>query len=161
MLEREQTIAALLAVIDKRTLSPDVLNPYLASLGSTPVSQHEFVGKVLRRDEVSAEGLFALEGLRDDALFRAATDDPVIAQQVEIETKYAGYIERQRIDVEKFAAAEQILLAEDFDYDRVHSLSTEGRGKLKRIRPRSIGQASRISGVSAADVSILMVYLRR
>ncbi|MBL0177484.1 MAG: tRNA uridine-5-carboxymethylaminomethyl(34) synthesis enzyme MnmG [Ignavibacteria bacterium] len=161
MCERERGINALLEVIDKRTLSPEALNPFLTARASTPVTQHEFVGKVLRRDEVCASDLFALDALRDDPLFRAALDEPVIAQQVEIEAKYAGYIERQRADIRKFSVAEQLLLPEDFDYDRVNSLSTEGRGKLKTVRPRSVGQASRISGVSAADVSILMVYLRR
>jgi tRNA uridine 5-carboxymethylaminomethyl modification enzyme len=161
MCARERGINALLEVIDKRTLSPEALNPFLAARASTPVTQHEFVGKILRRDEVCASDLFALDALREDPLFRAALDEPVIAQQVEIEAKYAGYIERQRADIRKFSVAEQLLLPEDFDYDRVNSLSTEGRGKLKTVRPRSVGQASRISGVSAADVSILMVYLRR
>jgi len=84
----------------------------------------------------------------------------VIARQIDIETKYAGYIERQEAEIRKFESAEKMFIPDNFDYNRVNSLSTEGRQKLKQIRPRSLGQASRISGVSSSDASILMVYLK-
>lgn len=161
MCDRETIISALLARIDRETVTPAVLNPYLRSIASSPVAQNEFIGKILRRDEVTALDVFKLDGLRSDPEFRAALDDQVIADQIEIETKYAGYIARQRQDIRKFEMAEQWLIPERFDYDRVNSLSTEGRQKLKSIRPRSVGQASRISGVSSSDVSILMVYLKK
>jgi tRNA uridine 5-carboxymethylaminomethyl modification enzyme len=161
MREREAVILELLGRIDRETLTPAIANPYLTSIGSSPIPQNEFIGKILRRDEVDAQGLFVLDGLAQDPSFAAATANPSIGRQVEIETKYAGYITRQRVDIEKFALAEQWLIPDGFDYDRVHSLSTEGRQKLTLIRPRSIGQASRISGVSSSDVSILMVFLKK
>jgi tRNA uridine 5-carboxymethylaminomethyl modification enzyme len=161
MRRREALIAELLGRIDRETLSPAAANPYLASIRSSPIPQNEFIGKLLRRDEVSAAALFALDRLPDDPAFRAALAEPLIAAQVEIETKYAGYIERQRQEIHKFELAEQWLIPEGFNYDRVHSLSTEGRQKLTAVRPRSIGQASRISGVSSSDVSILMVFLKK
>ncbi|HCJ67274.1 MAG TPA: tRNA uridine-5-carboxymethylaminomethyl(34) synthesis enzyme MnmG, partial [Elusimicrobia bacterium] len=84
-----------------------------------------------------------------------------IREEVEIEIKYEGYIKRQNQEVEKFKKLERKLIPEDFDYDAVPGLLTESRLKLKKIHPRSIGQASRISGVTPADISILLVYLER
>jgi tRNA uridine 5-carboxymethylaminomethyl modification enzyme len=158
---RETLIEELLGRIDRETLTPGSVNPYLGSVGSSPILQNEFIGKLLRRDEVSAAGLFALDGLAGDPAYGAAIANPLIGRQVEIETKYAGYIDRQRQEIRKFELAEQWFIPDEFNYDRVNSLSTEGRQKLKAIRPRSVGQASRISGVSSSDVSILMVYLKK
>ena len=159
MLEREQIITGLRTLVERRTLDPAALNPYLAGVGSAAVSQNEFLGKIIRREEATAEGVLRLDGIANHPLVRIALLDEIITEQVEIETKYAGYIERQQRDIEKFSAAEGYRIPTNFDYTRVHSLSNEGREKLMRIRPASIGQASRISGVSSSDVSILMVYL--
>ena len=84
-----------------------------------------------------------------------------IVQQVEITVKYAGYIDRQEIEVEKFKSLEDKQIPSSFDYDTVHSLRTEARQKLNKIRPATLGQASRISGVSPSDIGILMVWLKR
>ena len=110
--------------------------------------------------ELGEDVLLRVDGLGNDPLYRAALDDRAVLEQVEIETKYAGYIERQKNEIAKFERAEHMLIPDDFDYARVHSLSTEGRSKLMQVRPRSVGQAARISGVSSSDVSILMVYLK-
>lgn len=88
-------------------------------------------------------------------------DRKKIMEEVEIEIKYEGYIKRQNQEVEKFKKLERKFIPEDFDYDRVPGLLTESRIKLKKIHPRSIGQASRISGVTPADIAILLVYLER
>ena len=84
-----------------------------------------------------------------------------IIQQVEITIKYAGYIERQELEVEKFKSLEDKTIPDAFDFSTVPSLRLEARQKLSKIRPATIGQAARISGVSPADISILMVCLRR
>jgi tRNA uridine 5-carboxymethylaminomethyl modification enzyme len=84
-----------------------------------------------------------------------------IIQQVEITVKYAGYIDRQEVEVEKFKSLEDKQIPSSFDYDTVHSLRTEARQKLNQIRPATLGQASRISGVSPSDIGILMVWLKR
>ena len=84
-----------------------------------------------------------------------------VKEEVEIEIKYEGYIKRQSQEVERFKKLEKKLIPEDFDYDEAPGLLTESRLKLKKIRPRSIGQASRISGVTPADIAILLVYLER
>ncbi len=160
MRERERLVIAVRARIERETVAPAAVNPLLNDLGSTPIPQHEFMARLLRRDEVRATDLFRVDGFAHDPLFQAALDDSAVAEQIEIETKYAGYIERQRNDVEKFDRAEHMLIPDHFDYTRVHSLSTEGRMKLQQVRPRSLGQAARISGVSSSDMSILMVYLK-
>jgi len=87
--------------------------------------------------------------------------DDVIVQQVEIAVKYAGYIDRQEVEVLKFKSLEDKQIPNSFNYDTVHSLRTEARQKLNKIRPATIGQASRISGVSPSDIGVLMVWLKR
>jgi len=161
LLERESVISSLLKRIDRETLSPAAANPLLRAAGETQLTQNEFIGKILRRDGVSAANLFKLECFENDDEYRRAADDPLIARQVEIEAKYAGYISRQRDDVRKFEEAENMLIPEGLDYGRIHSVSTEGRMNLERFRPSSIGEAARIPGVTSSDVSILMVYLKR
>ena len=158
--EKEKVIEKILLRIGRETIAPDDINPILQRLGSQPVPQHEFIGKILRRNEVNADMLFALPPFASDPLFEQARTDASILMQVEIETKYEGYIARQKADIEKFEHSERFLIPESFNYERVNSLSTEGRQKLMRVRPRSVGQAARISGVTASDVSILMIYLR-
>jgi tRNA uridine 5-carboxymethylaminomethyl modification enzyme len=161
MRARDTAIHAARAFVETRTAPPEVLNPYLLSIGAVPVSQNEFLGKIIRREEARAGDVLRLDGIASDPRAAAALADPRIVEQVEIETKYLGYIERQQRDVEKFRLAESIEIPDHFDFHRVHSLSTEGRERLMKVRPRSLGQASRISGVSSADVSILWVYLKK
>ena len=88
------------------------------------------------------------------------TSDELI-QQVEIAVKYAGYIDRQEVEVEKFRSLEDKIIPETFDFSKVPSLRLEALQKLTRIRPATVGQAARISGVSPADVGILLVWLKR
>lgn len=159
--ERERVIHAVREAVETRTASPDVLNPFLLSIGSTPVAQNEFLGKIIRREDVRAADVLRLDGIAASMPRAAeALADPRAVEQVEIETKYQGYIERQQRDVEKFLHAERMAIPERFDYGRIHSLSTEGREKLAAVQPGSIGQAARIPGVTSSDVSVLMVYLK-
>ena len=109
------------------------------------------MAKILSRPEVTYKDL----PNRNEAL----ADD--VIQQVEIAIKYAGYIERQEVEVEKFKHLEDKMIPDVFDFSAVPSLRLEARQKLAEIRPATIGQAARISGVSPADISILMVWLKR
>jgi tRNA uridine 5-carboxymethylaminomethyl modification enzyme len=84
-----------------------------------------------------------------------------VIEQIEIELKYDGYIHRQEDEIEKFEKFESMIIPSEFDYKNLKAISAEGKEKLSKIRPRSIGQASRISGVTTADVSVLMVHLRK
>ena len=94
---------------------------------------------------------------------RSSCDDKLcneVIEQIEIELKYDGYIKRQTEEVKKFNRFDALQIPQEIDYHKVKSLSTEGREKLVKVQPASIGQASRISGVTPADISVLMVYLR-
>jgi len=106
---------------------------------------------MLRRPEVSYRDLPSINPDLSEEVIR----------QVEIEVKYAGYIERQGDEIARFRKMEDKMIPEGFDFSRIPGMKTEARMKLERIRPRTLGQASRISGVSPADVSLLIVWLRR
>ena len=100
-----------------------------------------------------------------DKLAEIDVDRPILTKQekeeVEIQIKYEGYIKMQEAQVEKFKKLESKLLPENIDYEELKGISLEGRQKLNKFKPRSIGQASRISGVSPADISVLLVYLQQ
>lgn len=140
----------------------DRLNGYLESRGSAAVKTGISLSELLRRPEVSYGSLAAVDDGRPGYL----ADIPdnaynAIAEQVEISVKYEGYIKRQLAQVEQFRKLEKRRLPEGMDYAGVHGLSLEARQKLARIKPGSVGQASRISGVSPADISVLLVYLEQ
>ena len=152
----ERTQALLTATRSSKVVPGDV-NPVLSSKGESPISEPTTAINVLRRPKMSVGDVLAfIDGVPVDA-YREHSD---VLHRVDTTIKYEGYIEKQQRDVERFAEQEQLLIPTSFTYDNVRSLSTEGREKLKRIRPGSLGQASRIPGVSASDVSILSLYLR-
>ena len=107
----------------------------------------------VRRPDVTYTGL--------QTVFSLPELEPEVRQQVEISITYEGYIKKQQEQVEHMEKLEEKLLPEDMDYQQVPSLRDEGREKLSKIRPRSVGQASRISGVSPADISVLLVWLEQ
>ncbi len=129
-------------------------NDLLTSLGSTPLSSGTTMEELLKRPEVSYESLASVDPERP-LLSRDITE------QVEIQIRYAGYIEKQNAQVEKFKKLENKKIPEDIDYEAVGNLRTEAVQKLSRVRPASVGQASRISGVSPADISVLIIYLEQ
>lgn len=124
----------------------------LTSLGSTPLKTGVSLAELICRPELSYESIASLDPERGE--FKQDVID-----QINIEIKYEGYIERQKHQVEQFKKIEKKLIPSDIDYDDVLSLRLEARQKLKKFKPVSVGQASRISGVSPADVSVLLVYL--
>jgi tRNA uridine 5-carboxymethylaminomethyl modification enzyme len=145
--------------LERTWLKPSAaLNRALMQLESSPVEDSVTLSTLLRRPEIRWKDLGFLEssagvvGL-EPVLERSVSD------QVEIQTKYDGYIRRQLTQVEQFKKLEERRLPEDLDYSQVHGLSQESRQKLQKLRPVSIGQASRISGVTPADVSVLLVCL--
>jgi len=157
---KEQLIQETLQYVERKVASPESVNPYLERIGADTIAQGEKLSQLLKRPNVSLAELVKIESLNGDGFWHRVAPYRDVLEQVDIEVKYAGYINRQYDQIEQFEKNESYIIPEDFDYNRVKSLSTEGREKLKKVRPRSIGQASRISGVSASDVSILMVYLR-
>ena len=130
------------------------LNAMLEAKGSAPVNNSVRLADLLRRPEICYEDIAPFDPNRP-ALSKAVTDE------VEIQIKYAGYLLRQEKQVEEFKKEEARLLPEDLDYESIGGLRLEARQKLQEIRPRSIGQAGRISGVSPADIAVLLIYLEQ
>lgn len=128
------------------------VNAALEQIGSSPLTTPATLEDLLKRPEISYDSLKVLDRKRPEL-------PQEVIEQVEIMTAYDGYIKRQLKQVENFKKMENKRIPPDLDYDKVHGLRTEAREKLKKIRPASIGQASRISGVNPADVTVLLIYL--
>ena len=163
---KEQLIADGLKTVSALTLRAKHINPFLRSKGLEEVEEGDKLDKFLKRPAISLAELLQLDGISKQPFFNHLLQNQSkklakeVLEQIEIEVKYEGYIQRQMEEIMRFEKFESYEIPEDFDYDKVKSLSTEGKEKLKKVQPHSIGQASRISGVTPADVSVLMVYLR-
>ena len=129
----------------------DELNAILAAYGTTPVTDGAKMIDLLKRPQLSYAALAPIDPTRPDI-------DPVVAEQLEVELKYEGYIRREQAQIDEMRRLENRLLSPDTPYDTIHGLRKEAQEKLARVRPRSIGQAARISGVSPADISVLIVW---
>ena len=132
----------------------DALNEMLARRESTPVANSARLADLLRRPQVTYEDIAPFDADRPQ-LPKAVTEE------VEIQIKYAGYLARQEKQVAEFKKEENRRLPENMDYDSIQGLRLEARQKLGDIRPMSIGQASRISGVSPADIAVLLIWLEQ
>ena len=130
----------------------DALNDLLTSRGSAPVSSSARMLDLLRRPELNYACLAPFDPDREPLPLE-------VCNQVEIRVKYQGYLARQEKQIEEFAKAEARLLPADIDYNSISGLRLEARQKLSEIRPHSVGQASRISGVSPSDIAVLLIYL--
>jgi tRNA uridine 5-carboxymethylaminomethyl modification enzyme len=149
-----------MAYLKAAYIPPNEINPLLRRLNTTEIYQPENAAQLLKRNEVSIDDLLKLDCLNHNRLTRELRRNKEAAKQVEIEVKYEGYIVRQNEQVKNFEYAEARQIPEDFDFDKIKSLSSEAREKLNKVKPRSLGQASRIAGVKPADVSILTVYMK-
>lgn len=132
----------------------------IALLGK-PLEREHSLFDLLKRPEVSYEGLVNFKKPDGELLAGPGVDDAIVAEQVEIQVKYAGYVARQQEDVKRQAAQEGQPIPEDLDYDAIDSLSIEVRQRLKLARPETIGQASRVSGVTPAAISLLLIHIKR
>ena len=135
---------------------------FLEENGSTTLKTAASLADLIKRPELSYELVAPLDAERETLMEMPLYTESFtkeVAEQINIELKYDGYIKRQRSQVEHFKKLEKKRIPLDIDYDNVHNLRKEARQKLKEIRPENIGQASRISGVSPADISVLMIYL--
>ncbi|MBK9319201.1 MAG: tRNA uridine-5-carboxymethylaminomethyl(34) synthesis enzyme MnmG [Bacteroidetes bacterium] len=150
----------VIKIMRETSFSPEEVNPWLEEIGTDPIRQKLRMINILTRPQV---GLFDMisnvESVRN--LIGAVSNDPEVIEQAEINVKYEGYIEREFDLAQKMNRLEDVRIFDDLNYDEVKSLSAEGRQKMAKIRPKTLGQASRISGVSPADISILMVHLGR
>ena len=136
------------------------MNGYLEYLGTSPIERPERIAKIVLRPEVSLPDLLEHTGQKDlvSSAYQGLED---VSRLVEIELKYEGYVERETEMVNKMVELESWLIPAEFDYHGVSNITIEARQKLSKIRPDNLGQASRISGVSPADISVLMILLKK
>jgi tRNA uridine 5-carboxymethylaminomethyl modification enzyme len=141
------------------SLTHEEANPILVEKESSPMTQSDKMFKVFSRPQIDLEDILKFEKvqqyIQDNDL------DKEIIEQAEIQVKYSGYIEKERNNAEKLTRLEDIKIPENFDYYKIKSMSIEAKQKLTAIRPVTISQASRISGVSPADISVLLIYMGR
>ena len=155
LLRKEQMIDAEIERVERTNIgTSEKVQKVLESFGSTPLNSGTTLAELIRRPELSYEKLADIDEKRPEL----PCD---VEEQVNINIKYDGYIKRQMRQVEQFKKLENKKIPDDINYDDIQSLRIEAKQKLNAIRPASIGQASRISGVSPADVSVLLVYLKQ
>ena len=157
MVTKRNGIAQLTETIRSTKITPEVVNGLLESKGSTPLREKGSLYTLLKRPEIDQ---IDVKNLLYNLVELPEVSEEVIEQAV-IEIKYEDYLNREKQNAEKLGKWEELSINPTFDYDRLQALSYEGKEKLKRLRPSTIGQASRISGVSPSDVSILLVYMGR
>jgi tRNA uridine 5-carboxymethylaminomethyl modification enzyme len=157
--EREVLISKSKDVIKQTKVHPKQINSYLESVKTPQLDNSESIEKIVKRPEADLKSVLKLTE-NNSILIDELLKDPKALEQVEIEIKYDGYIQRQMELISKMEKNEEILIPLNFNYTRLKSISTEGREKLSKVKPRSIGQAARISGVTPSDISVLLVYLK-
>ncbi|MCB0475643.1 MAG: tRNA uridine-5-carboxymethylaminomethyl(34) synthesis enzyme MnmG [Flavobacteriaceae bacterium] len=145
--------------LQSTSIKPEDINPILEEHELATVSQSMKMAKILSRPQLSFQDVSHLS-IMDDFISSNGIDEE-ISEQTEIHIKYAGYIEKEKSNADKLNRLENINIPRDFNYQRIHSLSYEAREKLSKIQPQTISQASRISGVSPSDISVLLVYMGR
>ena len=158
--QKKLEIDQLYDLISSYTVRPDKMDPMLKEQGTSALSQPVKAKSLIPRPEIHLNHLLDADDELKSEVEKITLNDRVL-EQVEIQIKYAGYIKREFEMVEEMKQKEESSIPLDINYDRIKSLSSEGRSKLERIKPETIGQASRISGVSASDLSVLMIYLKR
>lgn len=155
---KQKAIPALLERFKQWKFTPTQLNAYLAKVSSAPIHEKQSAYQLLKRPEVNIATLVDANG---SFAQQVAGYDPVVLSQTEIQLKYARYLEKEKELAEKSARLATYHLPVNFDYTRIRALSSEAMEKLTKVKPATLGQAAKISGVSPADISILIVYLGR
>ena len=157
--KKEIETAALIKFLNIQSIDPKDINPVLEKLESAVLKQKVKIKAVLSRPHITLTDLLVCEELDVYLKEKKCTIEAI--EQAEIEIKYEGYLNKEKESAEKLSRLENIKITKDFKFDKLHSISTEGREKLNAIQPKTIGQASRISGVSPSDINVLLIYLGR
>ena len=160
MEQKKSSVESLISFLRRESVTPADLLEYFKTIDSTPLTQGRKLYDILLRNKVTLNGLADhLPGLQEYLTQNQCTEE--IVEEAEIRIKYHGYIERDRHIADKMVRLENISIRPDFDFNSLKALSIEARQKLTRIKPSTIGQASRIPGVSPADINVLLVYFGR
>lgn len=157
--EREALIQSGIEFCSNTKISFKDLNEFLTEKGSSLVDSSETISKICKRPEIKLRDILNSNGFNSELVQTILEKDKVL-EQIEIELKYEGYIKRQFETIEKLERYEDVKIPLTLNYSNIKQLSTEGREKLAKFKPRSIGQASRISGVTPSDISVLLIYLK-
>ncbi len=158
MVKKKENTRKLINDLSQKSVKPNEVNNILEGLNSAPIKEKTRLSNLLKRPQIHTAHLSQLSDSIEDYIARYASD---VLQQAEIQIKYESYIDREKRNSVKMESLENLKIQPEFNYDRIKGLSAEGREKLFRVKPGTLGQASRISGVSPSDISILMVYLGR
>jgi tRNA uridine 5-carboxymethylaminomethyl modification enzyme len=159
MEQKQEESEKFVAFFRNTSYTPEEINPILEEVASAPVKQADKMFKVFSRPKVTMDHMMQLESVSE--YVQQNELDIEVMEQAEIQVKYSGYIEKEKNNADKLLRLENIKIPEGFDYSKLKSLSYEAREKLQAIRPVTISQASRISGVSPSDISVLLVFLGR
>lgn len=151
--------AAFIQFLERTSITPKRVNEILHTLDSSPISQSMKMYKLFARPQFNTEIIIACEEVADYIVHNKIKDD--VIEQVMVDLKYAGYINKEKNNADKLNRLENLKIPSNFDYSKIKSISTEARQKLTKIQPATISQASRISGVSPSDISVLLVHLGR
>ena len=154
LLKKKEVVTAEIDRLKKKILQPDVVNPFLEEKGSTPVKSGISLLELLKRPEITYDDAAVIDDVRPKLSAHQKT-------MMEVQIKYEGYIIKQQQQIEKFKKLEHKKLPSDLDYFSIEGLRIEARQKLDALRPVSVGQASRISGVSPADINVLLIWLEK
>ncbi|MBC7921985.1 MAG: tRNA uridine-5-carboxymethylaminomethyl(34) synthesis enzyme MnmG [Ferruginibacter sp.] len=155
--KKKEETARLIQLLKSTKVNPEVINPGLEQLGTAPVREKIALHSLLKRPEITIQGLQSVCPLAMDV----SSFEADVVEQAEIGVKYESYLDKELKSAERLIELEDYRIGPDLNYDALLAMSNEGREKLKKIKPLTIGQASRISGVSSSDLSILMVYVGR
>jgi tRNA uridine 5-carboxymethylaminomethyl modification enzyme len=158
VVNKESSIKNILLIINQISIEPHEVNPFFEQINSSPITDKQKLSKIILRPGVSLKDLKNnIE--RIESVFSEFSEFAL--EQAEIQIKYERYIEKEQELVERMSQLENMVIPDVFDFDKVQAISSEALQKFKKIRPRTLGQASRISGVNPSDVQILMVYMGR
>ncbi len=157
--EKKEKIRIFFQFIEKQSIKPEDVNPLLVKKNTPSISQGMKLKKILMRTQIRHTDYKKISVIKE--FVDLHNIDEEILSQADIQIKYAKYIEKENNNAERMKALEEILIPDNFDYEKISSLSFEGREKLMKIRPKTLGQASRISGVSPSDIQVLLVYMGR
>ena len=158
VVEKQKSVKEIKAIINEISLEADEVNIYFETINSSTIVEKQRVAKIILRPNVSLLDMMKVIPRLQSSLSKFSIDS---IEQTEIQVKYERYIEKEQELVERMSQLENMLIPDVFDYDKIQAVSAEALQKFKKIRPRTLGQASRISGVNPSDVQILMVYMGR
>ena len=159
MRQKQQKSETLISFFRKQSVKPEVANPVLEQKGSAAIRQSDKVFKIFSRPNITMEDVLQFPEVKD-FIDKEQHDDETI-EQAEIQIKYAGYINKEKNNADKLTRLEYVKIPHGFNYSQIKSMSLEAREKLNAIQPKTVAQASRISGVSPNDISVLLVYMGR